>query len=70
MQTIKQLREARGWTQLALANKLGITPSTVYKWESGRNEPKVMQLRAVAKVFGVSSDDIALVGGQESKKAA
>ena len=70
MKTIKQLREEREWTQLALANKLGVTPSTVYKWEAGRNEPKVAQLRAVARVFGMSSDNIALVDTQASKKAA
>jgi transcriptional regulator with XRE-family HTH domain len=70
MKTIKQLREGRGWTQLKLANELGITPSTIYKWEAGRNEPGAMQLRAVARVFGVSSDDIELVDEQVSKKAA
>ncbi len=68
MKTIRQLREERGWTQLQLANKLEVTPSTVYKWEAGRNEPKVSQLRALARVFGVSSDSIQLA--EESKKAA
>ncbi len=68
MKTIRQLREERGWTQLQLANKLEVTPSTVYKWEAGRNEPKVSQLRAVARVFGVNSDSIQLA--EESKKAA
>ncbi len=68
MKTIRQLREERGWTQLQLANKLGVTPSSIYKWEAGRNQPKVAQLRALARVFGVSSDTIALE--EASKKAA
>ncbi len=70
MKTIKQLREGRGWTQLKLANELGVTPSTIYKWETGRTEPKVAQLRAVARAFGVSYDDVVLVEEQASKKAA
>ena len=56
--TIRQLREARGLTQLALANALGVTPATVYNWESRRSEPKASQLRAIAALFEVSMDAI------------
>ena len=61
MQTIRQLREAKGWTQLELANKLEVTPATVYNWERGRYEPSASKLRAIAQVFGVSMDNIELV---------
>ena len=64
MKTIRELREGRGWTQLELANKLGVTPATVYNWERGRYEPSASKLRAIARAFGVSMDDIALVEGQ------
>ena len=67
MKTIRQLREAQGWTQLELANKLEVTPATVYNWERGRYEPSASKLRAIAQTFGVSMDDIALV---EAGKAA
>lgn len=60
MPTIRELRLAKGWTQLALANALSVTPSTVHNWESGRYVPKVQQLRQLAQTFGVSSDDIKL----------
>ncbi len=70
MQTIRQLREAKGWTQLQLANAAGVTPSTIYNWERGRFEPKASQLRAVARALGISSDEIELVDKQPSKKAA
>jgi len=59
MQTIRELREARGLTQQQLASELGIAMVTVYSWERGRNEPKASQLRALARFFGVSMDDIA-----------
>lgn len=58
MQTIRELRERAGMTQLQLAAALGVTPGAVYNWERGRNEPKASQLRAMARLFGVSMDDI------------
>ena len=71
MRTIRQLREARGWTQLELAYRLGVTPVTIYSWERGRTEPRVSQFRQLARLFGVSMDDIALVGeGLEGSDAA
>jgi putative transcriptional regulator len=69
MKTIRELREARGWSQLELANRLGVTPSTVYNWERGRSEPTASTLRRIARVFEVSMDDIALPG-EEGKAAA
>ena len=67
MKTIRELREAQGWTQLDLAIKLEVTPTTVYNWERGRYEPSASKLRAIAQAFGISMDDIALV---EAGKAA
>ncbi len=60
MKLIRQLREERGWTQLELANKLQVTPSTVYNWERGRFEPKARQLRALALAFGIPMEQIAI----------
>jgi transcriptional regulator with XRE-family HTH domain len=58
MQSIRQLREERGWTQLELASRLGVTPITVYNWERRQHEPRGSQLRALARAFDVSMDDI------------
>jgi transcriptional regulator with XRE-family HTH domain len=63
MKTIRQLREERGWTQLELANRLEVTPATVYNWERGKYEPTASKFRQIAHVFEVSMDDIALPGG-------
>jgi transcriptional regulator with XRE-family HTH domain len=62
MKTIRGLREERGWTQLELANAIGVTPATVYNWERGKYEPKASQLRALARAFAVSMDDIDFEG--------
>lgn len=64
--TIRELREGQGWTQLELANKLGVTPATVYTWERGKFDPRASQLRKLALAFGVSMDDIALAGDEET----
>ena len=58
MQTIRELREAAGLTQLELAYRLGVTPATVSLWERRRVEPKASQVRALALLLGVSMDDI------------
>ncbi len=70
MKTIRQLREQREWTRLQLANRVGVTPGSVYNWERGVSEPRVSQLRELARVFGVSSDDIRLEEPAEPKKVA
>ncbi len=68
MKTIRALRQERGWTQLELANRLGVTPATVFNWERGKYEPKALQLRAMARVFGVSMDDIDFEGGGDREE--
>jgi DNA-binding XRE family transcriptional regulator len=42
----------------------------VSNWERGVYEPKVTQLRAMARLFGVRMDDIELVGDHVAGKVA
>lgn len=72
MKTIRQVREERGWTQLHLAIRLGVTPVTIYNWERGNSEPRVSQFRQLARLFGISMDDLALASaeGRETDAAA
>lgn len=58
--TIKDLRIAAGMTQLQLANQLNVTPSAVYNWERGRNEPSATNLRDLARALGVPMEEIDL----------
>lgn len=60
---ISALRKARGMTQEALAQRLGITNQAVSKWESDQCCPDIMQLPALADIFEISMD--ALFGRQE-----
>ena len=60
MQTIRELRRERGWTQFELALAVGVQPQTIYLWESGRRMPQVPQMRKLGEVFDLCSDAIAL----------
>jgi transcriptional regulator with XRE-family HTH domain len=60
MNTIRALRQARGWTQFELALKVGVQPQAVHLWESGRRTPQVPQLRKLGLIFDMCSDEIDL----------
>ena len=55
---IKRLREERGLTQRALAESLGVTDKAVSKWESGVSDPSTSNLLALAKLYGVSAEEL------------
>jgi transcriptional regulator with XRE-family HTH domain len=70
MKTIRDLRQERGWTQLQLANQLGVTPATIHMWERGKSEPTVSALRRLARLFDVMMDDIELIEAEREGNAA
>ncbi len=55
---IKQLREASGLSQVALAEKLNVGQSTVAMWETGENVPRADKLPELAKILGCTIDDL------------
>ena len=57
-QKIKQLRFKAGLTQDQLAQRLGVTPQSVSKWENAVSMPDIALLPALAGEFGVSIDDL------------
>ena len=62
--TIRQLRQERGWTQETLARRLGVGQPAVSAWERGRHPPYPRHQRALADLFGVPVEAIA-VGSAE-----
>ena len=55
---IRQLRFKAGLTQEQLADKLGIGPQSVSKWENAVAMPDISALPLLAEVFGVSIDEL------------
>jgi transcriptional regulator with XRE-family HTH domain len=53
---IKELREQSKMTQTELANKIGITRSSVNAWEMGVSVPSVQYLFELVRIFKISSD--------------
>ncbi len=52
------LRKAKGLTQKQVADKLGVVPKTVSKWETGHGFPDVSTVFALADILGVSEKTI------------
>jgi transcriptional regulator with XRE-family HTH domain len=51
---LKKIRESLGLTQEQFAPRLGVTTSTLSKWERGEHEPCTQDCRKIAKKLGVS----------------
>ena len=61
-------RKTLGLTQEQLAEKLGVTPQAVSKWENDQSCPDIGILPQLAEIFGVTTD--ALLGREEPAKVA
>lgn len=55
---IRELREAKGWQQDELAQKMGLSRETLSGIENGRRHVKAEELGRFADVLGVSSDQL------------
>ena len=67
-QNIKELRVEKNMSQKMLAEKIGVTQGAVYFWEKEINEPTVGYIIKLAKVFGVSIDDLLSYEVQKDQK--
>ena len=50
---ISDLRRQKGWSQSTLAEKIGISPQSVSKWECGIGYPDVTMFPVLAETLGV-----------------
>jgi transcriptional regulator with XRE-family HTH domain len=58
---IRELRRARGLTQVELAQRAGVTDGQVSRWETGRRPTMLMTTaRRLASALGVTVDDLDL----------
>lgn len=55
---IKELRLAAGLTQAQLAKKMNVDQTAVSRWESGNTEPMRKTHKKLAKVLGVTLDEL------------
>lgn len=55
---IQKYRKLKGFTQEALALKLGVTFQAVSKWENGKSSPDILLLPLMAEAFDCSIDQL------------
>ena len=71
---LQKLRKQRGITQEELAEKLYVSRTAISKWESGRGYPNIESLKAIAKFFSVtvdellSTDEILMIAEEDNKR--
>ena len=58
IQTLKNLREAKGISQKDFAVSLGVTESAVSHWESRRYLPTTDKLKQISEILGVTMDEL------------
>ncbi|MGN1014472.1 MAG: helix-turn-helix transcriptional regulator [Butyricicoccus sp.] len=64
--TIEQERKARGLTQKALGDLLGVSRQTIISLENGRYNPSLLLAYQIAKLFDCTIEDIFLFEEEES----
>ena len=57
-QKLQELRKQKGLTQEELATSLYVSRTAISKWESGRGYPNIDSLKAIAKFFSVTVDEL------------
>ena len=57
---LARARRARGWSQAALAKKLGVSTSTVGGWERGIRDVPILRRSAVQRVLGLTASELGL----------
>lgn len=55
---LKELRKKNGYTQVTLAEKLGVSKGTVAMWEVGKRKPDFEMLCTLSELFDVRTDYI------------
>ena len=71
---LQELRKQNGLTQEELAEKLYVSRTAISKWESGRGYPNIESLKAIAKFFSVtvdellSTDEILTIAEEDNKR--
>ena len=73
---LQELRKQKGLTQEELAACLYVSRTAISKWESGRGYPNIESLKAIAKFFSVtvdellSTDEVLTIAEEDGKRRA
>ena len=62
---LAECRRNKNFTQEEMANRLGVTPQALSKWEKGLSSPDITMVCAICEVLGVSADYMLEVGKEK-----
>ena len=62
---IVQIRQERGIKQDELAKALGVSRQTISSLENGRYDPSILLAHKIAKMFGMSIEEVFLFEEEE-----
>ena len=57
-EVIRKYRKSKNMTQEEMARRLGVTAPAVNKWEHGNSLPDIMLLMPIARLLGISTDEL------------
>lgn len=63
---LKEIRTHRGFSQRAVADGIGCSPTVYSRYENGERQPSIEMLISLSKFFGVSVDCLIGNSGGES----
>ena len=55
---LRTLRKRAGLTQEKLADLIGVHETTIRRWEKNERQPRISEIKALAKALGVSENDL------------
>ncbi len=65
-QRIREVRQARGMSQVELAGLLGVTKQSVSNWENDNIQPSIEMLVKLAQALAVSTDYLLGLDGRQT----
>ena len=55
---LARLRRARGFSKTDLADRLGVTVTSICYWEQGRSRPRLARLQTLAELLGTTPAEL------------
>lgn len=55
---LRDLREERGWSQVELGNRVGVSRQAIIAIETGRFDPSLQLAIKLARIFSLKVEDI------------
>lgn len=55
---LSEARRRAGMTQKDVAKAMGVSVFTVARWEKGKHKPKIAEIKMLAELCGISTEEI------------